>query len=868
MIISIQRLTLFALISAVEADAKRIISTFVISEKPLEKVYPEDVLKNARERQAKNAHLLVDPDEDSSTLDFMNLNEQFDVLQTQAEILSKNTSKLVRSNVDGFKKVVSIRNRVMHGRPLDFDDVPFVKGLCDNLTKSDPANWVGVKEMLKSLRRDPSHAFELEKDFELISNDRVLHNLPSPDFDDTGFVGREEQLSKLKRAIKGNFPVITVLGEGGFGKTSLTLKAIYDLLDELPEYFDAVIWTTAKANVLTPTEIKSIEGAIQDSLGVFSAAAASLGAVVSDDPVAAIREWLTNFRVLLIIDNLETILDERIRNFASEIPAGSKLLFTTRVSLGAYDFPIEVTQLPEREGVEYFKRVCEVYNLNELRMRDKKFIKETCARLNYSPLAIKWFVQAVRGGGKPASLLADPKLVLKFCIENVVDNLTPVSRQVLDALVVTARPQSVSSLHYILQQDSIELTNALRELRAANLVLVTPSPDSTGDDLYRVKQLANFYIRNYFAPAPDAQSKIRQKQSILSQARDRSRASAKITNIYNPNYIAIRPDYADSDYVVADYLESVMINLRKRRYEEAESFLAKAKDMSPNFFEVYRIEAFLAAQMDNTLRAESAYERAVSLNENYAPIRRWFGGFLIRIDQPERAKEQFEEAVRLDNENAIIKIELARACTRLRLFDEARKQLDKIDAGELTVRQKKMLTEIWLQFYRHSISASVNETDFDRAFELVKELSNFCIDVDISILDEKHALTLSRIVATIKRFSNEERGSERGVYADEVIETLSQMLQLTGVPASQPEMESAPTDKPQLDPGERIGTVQNIHLDKRFGFVREETGARWFFYRGELIPTDAFDTLKVGSTLRFYIGKNDKGSCAVRVKAV
>lgn len=109
----------------------------------------------------------------------------------------------------------------------------------------------------------------------------------------------------------------------------MTLKAIYELLDEGPQPFDGIVWTTAKANVLTPTDIREIDGAIKDSLGILRAAAGVLDATSTDEPLDVLQKWLSEFRILLIIDNLETILDERLRRFASEIPSGSKLLFTT-----------------------------------------------------------------------------------------------------------------------------------------------------------------------------------------------------------------------------------------------------------------------------------------------------------------------------------------------------------------------------------------------------------------------------------------------------------------------------------------------------------------------------------------------------------
>lgn len=148
-----------------------------------------------------------------------------------------------------------------------------------------------------------------------------------------------------------------------------------------------------------------------------------------------------------------------------------------------------------------------------------------------------------------------------------------------------------------------DLTNAIRELRAANLLTVTPARDSVGDDQYRVTQIGNLYIRNYFSPQSAEQERIRNKQQQLSYAKEHS-ASAENVNIYNLNYIFIRKDH--DDHVAAEYLRMCMDYMSREDSEAAERYLSKAKDMSPNYFEVHRVEAFLAFKENNLLRAEDS----------------------------------------------------------------------------------------------------------------------------------------------------------------------------------------------------------------------------------------------------------------------
>jgi LuxR family glucitol operon transcriptional activator len=135
----------------------------------------------------------------------------------------------------------------MHSRPLEFDDLPRISDLAAHLVKSHRALWANLRTTRKELDRDPDFAATLTIPETLDDTTRILHNLPQSEFDDTGFVGRDRELNELKRALSGSYPIVTVVGEGGLGKTALALKACYDLLDDAESGLDAIVWTTAKA---------------------------------------------------------------------------------------------------------------------------------------------------------------------------------------------------------------------------------------------------------------------------------------------------------------------------------------------------------------------------------------------------------------------------------------------------------------------------------------------------------------------------------------------------------------------------------------------------------------------------------------------
>ena len=72
----------------------------------------------------------------------------------------------------------------------------------------------------------------------------------------------------------GGFPVISIVGEGGVGKSALALKVAYELIDK-DSPFDAVVWVTSKTTQITLNEIREIKGAISRVAGFPSRRIAS-----------------------------------------------------------------------------------------------------------------------------------------------------------------------------------------------------------------------------------------------------------------------------------------------------------------------------------------------------------------------------------------------------------------------------------------------------------------------------------------------------------------------------------------------------------------------------------------------------------------
>src|SRR5262249_8138827 len=251
----------------------------------------------------------------------------------------------------GLEKLTAVRNRVCHSRPLEADDFPSLHDFALDLVKRHASfGWDDLNGTIKLLRTDPGAVLSLAiPDFWSIDVFTVPNNLPLPEFDDTGFLGRVTDRREVRKLLLLPHPVITIVGEGGVGKTALTLRCVYDLLEagsKLP--YDAVIWTSLKTRMLTASGARDIQSAITTNLGLIRAVAGELGSpIVESSEIAAIlediRTYLEEFKILLVLDNLETVAWQELRPLLSAVPIGSKICITSRVGLGELEirYPLD-----------------------------------------------------------------------------------------------------------------------------------------------------------------------------------------------------------------------------------------------------------------------------------------------------------------------------------------------------------------------------------------------------------------------------------------------------------------------------------------------------------------------------------------------
>lgn len=722
-------MTIYALISALEEDLRSLIKTHIKDERIIE----EELLTRSKNRIEKDIGGLFSNIELDDIIDYFDLGDTFQTINTSKDCFPEQISKLIKAETKNLETIVSIRNRVMHTRPLNFDDLPIVSEFCKKLQKSEnKLYWSNINETLVRLEDDPSFVLALD----IVSYDvdeSVNHNLPIPDFDETGLIGRDKEVEQVKKLCMGGFPVISIVGEGGVGKSALALKVAYELIEK-DSPFDAVVWVTSKTTQITLNEIKEIKGAIDNSLGVIHEIGKKIiGEEYDQNNLDEVIEYLATFKIALFIDNLETILDENIRQFVGALPQGSKIIITSRIGLGAYEYPIKLQGIGESYASQLLRTIAKIRGITTLSALQEKVLRGYVNRMHRNPSYIKWFVSSVQTGLSPEAVLQNSHDFLDFCMSNVYEYLSHDAQRVTNSMQCAPGLRDIPELAYLNDFEAIQAQKAIQELLATNMLSQSSvAKGASVKTTYQLSELARAYLGKHHKPSQVFQKEIRDKRNKLNSMFE-DQMSRRAGNKYLAKNIKFRDK---SDRVIARKLYDAQNFIANGEHDKAFEILQEAQRLSPDYFEVARFMAYFYQKSGNFSDAREQYELAIVLSPKTPQLHYWFGKFLLHSEENvDEAVEQFRIAHDLDPDSTEVSLALARGYLFQHEFDETQQllsQLSKnINKADYHLQKIFFDTEIQVLYRRgDDFSKSGN---FEEAIVCLEEMR-----VKFQNLSEKH----------------------------------------------------------------------------------------------------------------------------------
>lgn len=195
-----------------------------------------------------------------------------------------------------------------------------------------------TRELYKKIRKRDIKPTQVEKRAE---STLPSHNLP---LQLSSFIGREKEQKSMAKLIATN-RLVTLVGTGGIGKTSLALQMGHKLLNEYPDG----VWFVALDSLSDPVLVSQTVAAVFDIRER------------SDKPILELlTHALSTKAALLILDNSEHLLDACVQLITALLQTcpGLKILATSREPLamaGEATYRIPSLSLPEKKEVSLEK---------------------------------------------------------------------------------------------------------------------------------------------------------------------------------------------------------------------------------------------------------------------------------------------------------------------------------------------------------------------------------------------------------------------------------------------------------------------------------------------------------------------------------
>lgn len=721
----LKRNLLFCLITSIECDLRFQLLKLTDSKYKI----ADEILKKAKERYYS--------DNKSSTEDLTKIIDYFDLGDCVQVI---NANKNLYTNIEELKeilekieKIIPVRNRVMHSRPLNFDDDEIVLNFTDDIRKyTKTIKFEDTIKELDTINNNPNYLVSVKISSTEDKNNSIYHNLPMADYDDTGFIGRRKDKELLRSKLLGAYPVISIIGVGGYGKTSLALSCLYDLIEEYKEtenpIFDTIMWVTLKTRGLQDGDFKYIKNSINSLNDAIKKSDQQLNLDSSLSNIDNILYYMKKHKTLLVIDNLETINIIENRRLFEELPTGSKILITSRIGIGDYEQIFKLAELTDKDAEMYLRRLAHIYKVDSLLKKNGDTIIEYTKKLYKNPLAIKWFVINVGKGLEPNIIFRKKQNeLIKFCLSNVYEKLSDNAKYILKVILLKQNRCNLAELVYISQKNYDECEMAIYELFKSNFL------EQNEDFSYSIPAFSTnyireqkFYIENY--------NTIRQNIKRLIGNLENLDKDIHLTNEYHP--ISFFPKTV-SEKIATVYMLKALEACKNKDNKVMDEYYNLAVQAAPKFADIYKSAAYMYSKT-NVINAERDYATAMELAENKAPIYYFYGGFLINNQNYTEGERQLLNALELDRDNTLIIMRLARVYKMTNRFEESINLLRKIETEINNVKDTRMKIKFvyeTIDTYIRYADSYMNNQDYENALIQLKKAIEFIELTDRNLFD-------------------------------------------------------------------------------------------------------------------------------------
>jgi len=496
-----------------------------------------------------------------------------------------------------------------------FDNLPLSGDI--NKIKHDFAN-------LHSLAGIPSDQIQL-KDIEtstqkygkILENNGIIHNLNELT---ANYISRPVIESDLFDKLAHPRLYITTLdGGGGFGKTELAKKVLWDIINRYDNYLsffdslDYVIWLSAKATYFEKGQIvtkdqtfKNLEDLLDCILYVTNNTL-SINCSVSEKIKRTYEIFNQLNQNIVVLDNLETVDDiEPIWNYlvelGREVKSDIKVIITSRILSVHGDQRLNVRAMEIKEGEELVIKELNRLGLNQT-YNDAIKIKKIASISANIPLLIKHFVSLLERGYTLIELEEktpkDSTEALKFICEYQWKDLSINAKKLLIGIAKNGGRLNFYQAKLVCNLDDTMFFDAREQLQNRSFLVDSSLQDSILETLSPI----TLYVKSNFALYPDIIDDINEHMDLIKDSTSDHGDSQ--------NSLLIRSD----DITLNNILQKAdMLNLRSEHTQAYKWFNEATKRFPTNSLAWSSIGEFEFKYLEDDEKARSSFDTAIKLD--------------------------------------------------------------------------------------------------------------------------------------------------------------------------------------------------------------------------------------------------------------
>lgn len=232
---------------------------------------------------------------------------------------------------------------------------------------------------------------------------RIYENLPAPTY--SQFIMRAQAFAEVAEGLTKRSAAVLLVGLGGNGKTSLAREVAACCLagEEGAPLFDAAVWVSDKDRPGT-TNLSVVLDEIARTLDY-----PGFTQFEHEEKCREVEQLLRRQRVLVVVDNFETITDGALLSWLLNLPEPSKALITTREYRREFrrsSWPVDLRGMTEDEARELIAERVRVLKIEQL-IGDLSQLDPLLAATGGNPKAIEMTMGLIKYERRPLQQVVD-----------------------------------------------------------------------------------------------------------------------------------------------------------------------------------------------------------------------------------------------------------------------------------------------------------------------------------------------------------------------------------------------------------------------------------------------------------------------------